>query len=265
MLGCIGQNEQKQKMDSKENSTKIPTSLDKYYQDGPSYLLNMFEFAGVFNGIIINLQQRDMINATNSFSTFSKLYRETSEMVPEWKGYFDPKLIDRLGKALGSGNSEEIYSAIDTIGMTCLKCHDDNKPYVVSKYYWKDFREINMMTTNLDEPELPFLVAKYKYLVIGFDGVIINAKENQQKEALDSWNQFNRMFANMESTCTNCHVEIPRYFVSQDVKDLINKAEQQIKDGNLTNVASTMRQIGTECYKCHIIHQSPQIIKRSLE
>lgn len=243
-----------------------PQSLDKYYEKDPVYLFKMFELGGALMGVISNFQQNDTNNTKTSFDTFSKLYEENSNLVPEWKSYFNIDTVNKFGEALDSGDPGKVFPALDEIGKTCGSCHRTEKPAVWAKYHWKDFREVTMSTSNPQEPELPFAVAKMKYLTPAFDGTMTNLKEKQKKEASDSWNQFNSIFSNMEKACLQCHSEPPRYFVSQDIKSLISKAGQQITSGDLEGADKTMQQIGMEsCYKCHVVHEPAQRLKESLE
>ena len=122
------------------------------------------------------------------------------------------------------------------------------------------------MTTMVhEEPELPWIAAKMKYMAPAFDGIMTNIKEKQQKNATDSWNQFNFMFSSMEKACVNCHKETPRSFVSQDVKSLVSDAGKQIASGDLDSAEKTMQQIGDSCYRCHVIHEPAQRLRESLE
>lgn len=283
-LGCVGQNEDKVQRETPVSTSvstqvstpvstpmytqenKLPQSLSNYYNKDPIYLINMFDMGGAMMGIIVNVQQNDTDNAKVSFDAFSKLYENTSNMVPEWKGYFDTDVVNGLGTALKSGNPGEIFPAIDKVGKTCSNCHEAEKPTVWAKYHWKDFRTITMVTGNPQEPELPFAAAKMKYLAPAFDGVIVNIKEGQKIEAAEGWNQFNAMFSNLEKSCLQCHSEPPRYFVSSDIKSLISKVGKDITAGNLQEAGDAMQQIGMEsCYKCHVIHEPAQRIRESLE
>lgn len=245
--------------------TTIPQSLEQYYEKEPIFLFNMLELAETMMGIVTNFQQKDADNAKKSFENFSQLYTKTSNMVPEWNKYFDTDAVNNLGNALDNGNPEKVFGALDKVGKTCRECHNNERVKVWAKYYWKDFRTININTVNPQEPELPWAVAKLKYLAPAFDGTIVNLKEKQQKDAAESWNQFNTMFSNLEKTCANCHTESPKYFVGPDVKSLISRAGQQITAGNLDDGLKTMQQIGINCYKCHIIHQPAQRLKESLQ
>lgn len=243
-----------------------PQSLDQYYRDQPVFLFKMFELGGAMMAFVANIQQNDADNVKTSFDTFSHLYEDASNLVPEWNKYYNIDAVNRLGEAVERGDPGEIFPALDEVGKTCSTCHRIEKPSVWAKYYWKDFRTITMETGNPQEPVLPFVLAKMRYLAPAFDGTIANIREKQQKNATDSLTQFSTEFSNLEKTCLSCHNTPRYYFVSQDVKSLISKAKQQIATEDLEGAEKTLQQIGMEsCYKCHIIHEPAQRIKESLE
>jgi len=251
--------------DSVQQGNKLPRSIGQYYQKDPVYLFKMWELGGAMMGIVTDFQQKDMDNIKKSFGAFSKSYIDSSSMVPEWTEYYDLAALNKLEMALESGIPGDIFSSLDEVGKTCINCHKDTKAMVWAKYHWKDFKTINMSTINPEEPELPWAIAKMKYMAPSFDGTIVNIQERQQKNATDSWNQFNAMFFNMEKACAGCHKESPRSYVSQDVKSLISTAGKQINEGDMDLAEKTMKQIGDSCYKCHIIHEPAQRIRESLD
>ena len=92
---------------AKPENAGLPPSLDRYYSSMPSeppkppeFLIKMSELGESMQGIVVNIQQGDMGNATNSFRAFSQQYEELSRFVPEWRGYFRPKAVKELGESL---------------------------------------------------------------------------------------------------------------------------------------------------------------------
>ncbi len=203
-----------------------------------------------------------MGNASKSFEIFSKSYKESADLVPEWKGYYDMQALNNLGGAVKSGNPGEIMQAIPDIGNTCSNCHGDQKPYVWAQYNMNDFRKVQI---NTPEGHMPFPAGKMKYMVVGFDGTMVNAQEGQKENTNDSFGLFKIMFYNMKDSCKECHKETPRYFVSNDITNIINDTEPLIAAGNFGGVITNMQQIGDGCYKCHVIHESIQRIKEMMD
>ena len=71
--------------DTNENEG-LPSSIDQYYQSQPPvYLTSMFELGAAMMGIGVNVQQGDMANAKKSYDDFAKKFKDSSDMVPEWK------------------------------------------------------------------------------------------------------------------------------------------------------------------------------------
>lgn len=244
---------------------QLPKSLEQWYPPqnrGPEYLSKMWVLGASMMGIITNTLQGDMANASKSFEFFSNSYKESSEMVPEWRGYYDVKALDKLGMAVKSEDPGKIMQAIPEIGNTCSNCHKDQKPYVWAKYNMKDFRTVQINTP--DGPK-PFPVGKMNYMAVGFDGTMVNAGEGQKESTKESFGLFKMMFSNMKDACNECHAETPRYFVSKDVTDKINDTEPLIESGDFGSVITNMQQIGEGCYKCHVIHESIQRIKEQMD
>lgn len=240
----------------------LPESLDRWYDDQPIYLFKMFELGGLLMGVLVNTQQGDTANAKIAYQIFSSEYKNSSKMVPEWKKYYDVKAVNKVGDALETGDRNKTLASIEVVFQKCFSCHTAEKTKVFAKYHWKDFNDVKMRTVNPEQPETSWTEAKAKYLVTGFDGTISNARENQQEAANKSFQQFKVMFKFMNDSCYSCHDTERKYYVSEDVMNLMNMAEEQIKSSDLMNASNTMEQIGMiSCYKCHVTHEPFQRLK----
>ena len=244
----------------------LPQSLDQYYQSvppqPPEYLLKMYELGGTMVGISVNIQQEDMANATKSYAAFYENYKNSAEMVPEWKDYYDNEAVERMGDALETGDIPGVFQSMGEVGAGCANCHKDNMPAVWNKYIWKDFREVMINTPNPEEPQLPWAAAKMKYLVAGFDGIGINIKQGNQAGAQQSFELFTEMFNNTKQACGACHATERRYYVSDDIMGMIDTLGQEIDAGNLTAAESIRQGIGAQsCYACHVLHMPAQFEK----
>ena len=244
----------------------LPQSLDQYYQSvppqPPEYLLKMYELGGTMVGISVNIQQEDMANATKSYAAFYENYKNSAEMVPEWKDYYDNEAVERMGDALETGDIPGVFQSMGEVGAGCANCHKDTMPAVWSKYIWKDFREVMINTPNPEEPQLPWAAAKMKYLVAGFDGIGINIKQGNQAGAQQSFELFTEMFNNTKQACGACHATERTYYVSDDIMGMIDTLGQEIYAGNLTAAESIRQGIGAQsCYACHVLHMPAQFEK----
>jgi cytochrome c556 len=256
------------KNEIKDNSGQmakpLPGSLDKWYPGEPIYLFKMFELGGSMMGVLVNTLQDDTTNAKIAYQIFYSEYEKSSKMVPEWKKYYDLNAVKNVGDALEAGDKEKTMAGLEVVFQTCGPCHTEMKTKVFAKYHWKDFNDVKMKTVNPEQPETSWKEAKAKYLVTGFDGTIVNARENQQEATDRSFQQFKVMFQFMKEACSSCHDTDRKYYVSDDVTALINTAEGQIKAGNLENSINAMEQIGGSCYKCHNTHEPLQRLKESV-
>lgn len=244
----------------KNENEELPLSIDQYYQSRPPvYLISMFELGTAMMGIGVNLQQGDMANAKKSYIDFSKKFKESSDMVPEWKKFYDQGTVDKIGTSLDSGDVPAVFENIGKVGEACVKCHKEKMPQIWIKYNWNDFGKLTMNTPNPDEPILPFPLAKIKYLASGYDGISVNIKNNNQKGAQESFGLFKKMFDNMNSTCSSCHASPPKYYVSADIQAMIDTMGEKINSGNLSEAEGIRIGIGMEsCYRCHVLHMPAQ-------
>jgi cytochrome c556 len=247
----------------KNKNEGLPSSIDQYYKSQPPvYLISMFELGAAMMGIGVNVQQGDMANAKKSYDDFSEKFKDSSEMVPEWKKYYDQETVQKIGASLDSGNVPAVFENIGKLGEACVKCHTEKMPHIWNKYNWNDFGKLTLNTPNPAEPVLPFPAAKIKYLAAGFDGIGVNIKNNNQKGAQESFGLFKTMFDNMNSTCSSCHVSPRTYYVSADIQAMINTMGEKINSGNLSEAEGLRMGIGMEsCYKCHVLHMPAQFAK----
>ncbi|MDO8726884.1 MAG: multiheme c-type cytochrome [Candidatus Methanoperedens sp.] len=247
----------------------LPSSLDQYYINstpevvGNDYLVEMFKMAGMMQVIAEEMQARDFTSSKNTFNAFSIQYNNVSKMVPEWKKYFDKKLVVQLGKDIDENNVSKTLTDLGKLGENvCAKCHRNNKPQVWAKYYWKDFRTVNVSTPagNMSWP-----AAKAIFVASSFDGATINLAEGRRDAANQSAERFTSMFSNVTKACDSCHTTERKYFVSADVIDLVNQYEARIKAGDLENAQILQGQIGEQCMRCHITHEGQQRMKEMMD
>lgn len=251
---------------SGKHAWELPNSLDPYYPNSPyqnkppsAYLGQMFTIVTSMEGIIVNTLQGDNINATNSFDAFAFQYKATSDLIPEWKRYFDINAVNRLGKAVKSGDQKEIFANLEKVGKACDNCHIQVKPLVWAKYYWPNFDNIKINTTNPNDSPLPWKEAKQKYIATSFDGITVSLQKGDTAGALKSYDQFRAMFINLKDGCNGCHNTPRTYYVSDDILSLVDSIPENINDP--PTLGSIMGQIGDGCMKCHIIHQPAQFAK----
>jgi cytochrome c556 len=251
----------------KNEKEGLPSSIDQYYQSKPPvYLISMFELGAAMMGIGVNLQQGDTANAKKSYDDFFKKFKDSSNMVPEWKKFYDQGTVEKIGASLDSGDMPAVFENIGKVGEACAKCHMEKMPQVWNNYNWNNFGKLTLNTPNPAEPVLPFPAAKIKYLAAGFDGIGVNIKNNNQKGAQESFGLFKTMFDNMNTTCSSCHASAPKYYVSADIQAMIDTMGEKINSGNLSEAEGLRMGIGMEsCYRCHVLHMPSQYARAASE
>jgi cytochrome c556 len=244
----------------------LPESLDKFYKNStpevPSseWVGEMFIQAGAFDGMVANIQEGDMANATVQYNVFSSEYKNISRKVPEWKGYFDIAAVNKLGKDLNANNVPAAYDDIGKVGATCEKCMFERTSQVWAKYYWRSFDTVNVTVSNKNM----VWVDAMKAMATGFGGIAANAAEGNQTATYNSFKQFKQLFTNVRDACKNCH-DTPRlYYVSPDVFEKIDQMESNITVNNLTAVMANQQEFGIQCYRCHVLHWPAEEMKSKM-
>lgn len=240
----------------------LPKSLDKFYNGSspevPSseWVGEMFIQAGAFDGMVANMQEGDMVNATASYKVFANEYKNVSKKVPEWKGYFDTTAVNKLGKDLNAGNMNATSKDIERVAATCLKCMGERRGQVWAKYYWKSFDTVNISGM----PWLDGMLA----LGVDFGGIAANAAEGDQNATKNSFNNFKTLYTDTKAACSNCH-DTPRfYYVSDDVFAKIDQMGDNITANNMTNVQVIQKELGIQCYRCHVLHMPAEDMKSKM-
>jgi len=128
-----------------------PVSLDAFHPPAaeggkriPVYMFRMFEINVPFTGIVVDLFENDLENATANFEAFKAQYQEVSKMVPEWEDQFPTEPVEKLGEALSTGDPGLVMPAVGEVGKVCGRCHHANMVDVQQKYHWKNFHDITI-------------------------------------------------------------------------------------------------------------------------
>ncbi len=247
----------------------LPPALDSIYKGsvpetpGNSYVIEMFKLADPMIGITTDVQEGDMANATANFNQFKAQYQKVSTMVPEWQGYWDINLVDKLGEDLNNKNIPAVFQDVGNIGQGCFKCHRNVGPQVWAKYYWRDFDTVNVSTP---EGNLPWTDAMTKYLdFLAYSRIGSDIREGKQQDALNSSILFKTMMLNFKQACNDCHKTPRYYFVSDDVMANLTQMVNDIRAGNLADAEIIRQQLGDTCFRCHVIHMPAQDMKDKME
>jgi len=244
-----------------------PESLDNLYPPkapGPIFLGAMFEIAGPFGGIIVDLMEEDFENVIANYDLFKEKYLEVSKLVPEWEDQYDMSKVEALGEALKSGDQGGIQGALGEIGMECGSCHQKYMTAVQYKYHWPSFEEVT-----LQDPVTLQEMSFHDYMMswdLSYVGVSTDLGEGQVDRAIDHFDDFKSRFIGVREACSNCHgiseaqtgkKQGELAFVSIDNEQLLLAMEDALKSTppNVESVFEMTQAIGAEtCLKCHWVH-----------
>jgi len=236
----------------------LPASLDKLFPpqtEQPVFLFKMLGMATPFTGIIVDLFENDLENAQANYEKFKVNYMELSKLVPEWEKYYPLEPVNKLGKALATGDPAQVMPAFEQMGRVCSNCHNINMPKVQHKYHWGDFQGI-MIEDPLTNQEVGFQQFM-QYLDASFTGIGVNVEQGQLDNARQQLQGFRARYEVMEETCMNCHNTERLYYVDETVDNMIEKLEEALNASPVdpTKVGMISQGIGMEnCFKCHLVH-----------
>jgi len=248
-----------------------PKSLDQYYQKEPSdYLMAMFGILGPMGGMETHLKDGNMDKAKEYFVAFKAEYFKLSKMVPEWSDHFPSEPIENLEKALDSGDSAKIESAMPGVGRTCAKCHQEHIPEVWYKYQWKDSEKMTIA-----DPVSGKSIGWVDYMFgLHHSFSEINTYLSEEKaggkfgKTIAALNNLQKRVEGLNEGCKECHGKDDKrkYYTSSDILDLLSKAGDELNQTqpNIENVVKRLQGVGMEsCYKCHLVHIPAATIHRA--
>lgn len=242
----------------REISVTSPPSLDLFYPpkaERPIYLFAMLKLENLFSGMAADVMENDLPGARDSFRAFEMQYRKVSYMVPEWKEYYSPESVTRLGKELNGGDVGRIMTAFDKVGQSCHRCHVSTMVQVQQKYRWGDFSRMTVKDPLRREP-VDYAAFK-KHLSTNMAGITTDLMQGQIESARRQFAGFRQRFDTLKESCTDCHETESRYYVDAGVGKLLDRLDGVFSRDNVDpyTVMELVQSIGREsCSKCHLVH-----------
>lgn len=236
----------------------LPAVLDAQYPPvagQPLFLFRMIELETSFSGIAVDLQEGDLEGARSSFRDFERLYRETSELVPEWRGEYPEKPVRDLGEAVTSGDRDRAMGAIAVVGEGCHRCHGKTMVPVQQKYRWGNFGGLAVRDP-LSETSVEYPLFK-RFLAANLAGITINLRQGQIDNARRQFQEFRSRFLSLANTCGGCHEGESRAFADRQILEEVEALGKEFRTDRVDPEAATarIRNIGKEsCSKCHLVH-----------
>jgi hypothetical protein len=241
----------------------LPVSLDAFYPPKapqPIFRMKMMAMGTVLSGVMADLFENDLKNATAAFANFKAMYAGMSQLVPEWKKFFPLAPVDEVGNALNAlGQSKDmgrVMAAGEKLSQVCTECHSQNMVKAQQKYHWKDFHEI-MTKDPLSGQQVNF-ARLMQSLEVGFAGSWVDLGQGQRENAQKQFQGFNAVFQAMKTTCEQCHgADERKYYVDAGAQTLVNEYGKALgaQPADMKKAESAMMQVGEEiCFKCHLVH-----------
>ena len=236
----------------------LPPSLDRLYPpaaEAPVYLLAMIELGAPFSAIVVDVLGEDWTNAEADFNAFKGSYVKTAAMVPEWNDLMPLAPLDTLGAAISAHDRGQTMAAYEKVGAACHACHAVGMVPVQQRYHWGDFETI-VVGDSLTKGDLPF-ARLMRMMETSLTGSVVDVQQGQIENARRHFEHFNVRFQSMTETCVACHESERRYFVDDQVQQMIAGWREQLyaPTPDAAAIGRLTEGIGMEsCHKCHLVH-----------
>lgn len=249
-------------------ATALPASLANFYppkSPAPAYFLAMHDLSRPFSGIVCDVFENDMANAQANFEAFKKAYLDVSNMVPEWKQDYPLEPLDKVEKALATGDPSKIMPAMEEMGKVCHVCHLATMGPVQQVYRWNRFDDI-VITDPLSGQDMGY--ANFMLMIeTSFTGLGVDLAQGQRENARKQLAGFKARFETMADGCIVCHDTERKYYVDSEITDMISRLGLELdkKEIDAKAVGDLMQSIGQEsCGKCHLVHIPPAYAQQTL-
>jgi len=237
----------------------LPASLDALYPPQarqPEFLLHMVNLGAQLTGVVVDLGTGDLEHLAGSLAAFEAAYRQTAELVPEWRERFLDEPVTSLGEAVASGDPERVGPALAAVGDVCDSCHHDNMVAVTQRYHWSDF-----YTITATDPVSSRTVAFPEFmhmLEFSLTGVTHDLSQGQVDSARKHYQDFRQRFVALGEVCEDCHgVEERFYFTdavsAARVEGMGSALEAVTPDPAAVQAAASEVGFNT-CHRCHLVH-----------
>ena len=250
---------------------KPPESLSKYYPPKSKkyeFVSNMHSMSLAFYAVNLNINNENWDKAIEWAKKLEETYKDTAKMVPEWKEYFKPALVEKFRKAVESKNVDKIVKASKELGKNCQKCHADNMVIVKIMYRFPSFEKINIEDP-IEFKELE--TGKYmRKLVNSMKALRIFLLQNETDNARQAGEEFVERARQLKTMCTKCHTEQEKHIIELYMKSYTESLDsiEEVLSAETVNkqkIFNALNTIGMSCSKCHNVHEIPALIQESFE
>lgn len=236
----------------------LPASFDALYPpraQGSLWVAAMHEMERPLQGVIVDLQEKDMPGVQANLAKFEAAYTRASKLVPEWEASFAAAPVAGLKAALASGDPGKVMPAVAALGQTCHGCHVIRMPEARLRHHWQSLAKIEVVDP-LSKEKLPWGAFKQR-MAANLTGVGINLEQGQRDHARTQLKAFQARFGALRGSCQGCHDTERHYFVDKHVHATVAQLEGALAAPTIepARVAKLSQEIGKKsCDGCHNVH-----------
>lgn len=244
-----------------------PKSMDKLYPPASKemkWVHLMHKMSGQYGGVFVSMGEKDWANAEKHATQLVEVYKEASELIPEWKDYFDHEAVKAFAAEVKTHDPDKIGKASSAVGKTCGKCHNEQYVAVWTKYHWPSVESIKL-TDPIEEKELTY--GKFMWAMVkSLQGMTVNFEDGHYDLSKKALVNFKKRYVELKSVCSKCHTEdaVKQFYVGEAVTKAFSNLETELNSPK-PNPANFWKNVGivdTEgCKKCHLTHRSYVIIQ----
>ncbi len=249
---------------------KPPKSLEKYYPPKSSkmeYLSNMHSMSTAMHGIQVNVNKGNWDRALAWARNLEKLYKESANMVPEWRNYYKVQAAEDLVKAVASKNTDRVVQSLRSLGESCSKCHAENQAFVKVYYHFPRYDNIKIEDpVELQELKTAEFMKKLsgsmKSLVVFLNDADFTGAQEEGRNFVERAKATNTM-------CSKCHTSRASIesLAGKDYLTLLDNLDKALSNPrqNREAILRYVSEVGQYCYRCHNVHLVPNKIQKSLD
>lgn len=236
----------------------LPRSLASWYKPQNKrqvWLHTMFAMRRELQAVREYAEQQDLQRLRKWAERLSQHYRRIPEMVPEWEDEVEPRVLERLERAVREGDFRGTAAAAKRLGGTCRSCHREFRALAAARYRGPQFGGIKILDDEGAEQEYGEFM---KDLSRTLNRVKIASEDERWEVANGALAALRRGLDRLGEGCSACHEdEAPRERIlggeaqaslSEIANGLIGKEQESV--GRFLGQAAVQ-----VCARCHGVHR----------
>ncbi len=244
---------------------KPPKELDNLYPPKakePVLMETMHHMSIAFSGIFVNAKLGKWGKAESWAETLKRNYSKIPEMVPSWKRRVRLDAMEKLVQAVKEKDISQLKRYASVVGKTCSSCHAKYMLPVKVKYHYPSFDRVK-----LDDPVSGKRLSVEKYMkAINTDLklTVIFSHNGEFKPAFKAAKRFATRYKGLTQMCSSCHTNkiVEEVYFGKETEENLTKLVKFIMAKDKEGIHGSIEKIETGCYKCHNVHEVPQMLKK---